>query len=360
MAYMNPRWDQGNQRWECSLGSGKNRVWFRCKIAGEAGRETCAEKKRLHLEGPKPLMPGSLAEFIECVWWPRVKAGTTQATRDGYLSTLKLEISKFYSWQITDLRLEVLQPWVSQMRLGPKTVHNRYRVMSSILDLAHKTGRYPMLDHKLVVLPEIPESWAVEGLEIENIAKLLAAANGTIWEGPIWSAVFLGLRRNEVCGLKKGHVVLEGEEATITLQDNRQPKGETKKLKNRATGEVRALRVPRAFADKLLSFGSHDGLYVFHGKTGKPICPSSLTVNTPKLCAQGGAVRLAFKDLRAACRSNLEAAGVSAVVIMQILGHRDYKTSLRYQDKRMSKQIEAFLGVTDDWGRAVTPKEFSG
>lgn len=340
---MEPRWDSSNKRWECSTGSGENRVWYRTKIPGEKGREVCLQKRENALYGPSDeLEPGSLEEFIETVWWPRTKASSTKATMDGYKSVLRRAIAPFYSYQLEQLRLEVLQPWVSNSTKHPKTVHNEYRVMSGILQLAHLTGRYNRLDHKLVVLPEIEETWAVEGLEPENIAKILAAAKGTIFEGPIWSAAFLGLRRNEVCGLKKGHVKLEPTQAVITLQHNRQVGIETNKLKSKKRGATRVLTVPREMGERLLSFGAHDGLYVFHGIRGKPIHPNDITECMIPICAQAGAKHVAFKDLRSSCRSNLNAAGVDDVVCMAILGHSSMKTSLIYQDNRASRQVDAF------------------
>lgn len=340
---VNARWDPSNRRWECSIGSGKNRRWFRSRIEGDEGKRTVEAKREHALNGVKPLKPGTLAEFVETVWWPRTKAKTTKATRDGYLGILKREIARFYGYQLDDLTLEVMQPWVSNMEHEPKTVHNIYRVLSSILDIAHKTGKYLRLDHKLVVLPEVAERWAVEGLEPENIAKLLSAAQGTIYYGPLWTAAMLGLRRNEVCGLKKGHIKLHEDRAVITVQDNRQPGIETNKLKSKTKGQARVLEVPRFLGEKLASFGAgHDGLYLFHNEIGKPIHPNKITRCMFGFCTKAEIKQLKFKDLRAACRSNLSAVGVEDLVIMQILGHSTFKSSKVYQDQRGSRQIEAF------------------
>lgn len=346
MRKVNARWDSYNRRWECSIGSGKNRRWFRSRIEGDEGRITCEARRDKALNGVKPMRPGTLGEFVESVWWPRVKQKSTKSTLDGYKSALRREVSKFYGLMLDDMRLEVLQPWVSGMPYQPKTVHNVYRVMSSILELARLTGRYLRTDHKLVILPEIGERWAVTGLEPANIAKIIAQAKGSAYEGPIWAASFLGLRRNEVCGLKKGHVRILEESAVITIQHNRQVGIETNKLKSKRKGEARVIEVPRAIGEKLLGFGdAHDGIYVFHGVDGKPIHPNMLTRCMAGICETAKVPAIAFKDLRAACRSNLSAAGVPDLIIMQILGHSNFRTSMLYQDQRGSRQVEAFSAL---------------
>lgn len=279
---------------------------------------------------------------METVWWPRTKAKGTKATLDGYKSILRRSVGQFYGYLLDELTLPVLQAWVSGMDKEPKTVHNEYRVLSSILELARLTGCYSRNDHKLVVLPEVGERWAVEGLDPANIEKILLAAKGTVYEGPIWAGAFLGLRRNEVCGLKKGHIRISGETATITIQHNRQPGVETDKLKSKKKGATRVLDVPATLAMTLLAFGSHDGLYLFHGEEGKPIHPNMITRCMAPICERAKARPIQFKDLRAACRSNLSAAGAPDVVIMAILGHSTFKTSMIYQDNRAGRQVEAF------------------
>lgn len=340
MRVMQPRWDAKNSRWECSIGSGKNRKWFRCRIEGERGREIVEQKRDLYLHGPAPLMPGSLAEFIETVWWPRVKVNSTYATLKGYRGTLKNHIARFYGMKLDDIRLDQMQAWVNEMKDSPKSIHNRFRLLSGILELARLTGRYNCFDHKLVLLPEIIHTPHVD-LTAEKVRKLVEAARGTELEGPVWAAGWLGLRRNEVCGLKRPHVVIHGETATVTVQDNRQEHGESRKLKSKRTGDTRNLEIPRFMAERLLSFGPADSLYLFNYQ-GKPIHPNRITKFMPELCEKAGIEKLTFHTLRAACRSNLKVAGASEQTIMRILGHTSHATSMLYQDVRAEATVEAF------------------
>ncbi len=337
--FVKPRWDDKNKRWECSTGSGQSRRWFRCKVEGEEGKRICAEKQRAYLEGPAPLLPGCLGEFVETVWWPRIKSSCTLETRRMYKGLLDKHLSVFYHRQLDDIRLEDLQPWVMGIELSAKSVHNIFGVMSGILELAHKVGRYSRKDHRLVVLPEIVKQQR-QAIDIDKVKKIIEASKGSALEGPIWTAAYLGLRRNEVCGLKVPHIEL-GEGARVSVQDNRQACGETQKLKSKPTGQSRVLHLPRWMGEKLLSFKSPDSIYLFIAD-GKPIHPKRITVGMERICEAAGVERMRFHDLRHACRSNLSAAGVPEVVIMQILGHTDYQASLGYQGEQAGRQMDAF------------------
>jgi integrase len=322
------------------VGSGRTRTWFRCKIEGERGREICRNKRDAHLLGPEPFVPGCLGEFIESVWWPRTKPACTTETLRRYTGILSKWISPFYAYQVESLRLEVLQKWVSEIEAEPKTIRNIYGVMSGILELARKTGRYTRQDHKLVVLPSVVKKKR-GGLEIENIRKLLEQSKGTVFDGPTWTAAWLGLRRNEVCGLKVGDVEIKKDSAIVTIRHNRQKHGETMKLKSKPAGVERVLHLPKWMGEKLLSYREPDSIYLFMDQ-GKPIHPDKITEAMPGLCKKAGIPQLRFHDLRHACRSNLSAAGVSDVIIMSILGHSTFEASLIYQHESAARQVEAF------------------
>lgn len=368
MQIVEPRWDESNQRWETSLGSGKNRRWFRSRKAGEEGRLIVIQKRQAferELDGPEPMVPGCLGEFIETVWWPRAKVRCTTSTIKGYVSILEKHISRFYGYQVTSLTLEVLQPWISEIASelietkdktgrvvsvkprSPKRVANIYAVMTSILELAKKTRRYPYEDHRLVELAPIPERKERTDLDSELVRKLCAAAVGSSVEGPVYVASHIGLRRNEVCGLKKSDIQLLDTHAEVTLRSNRQSHGEEQRLKSKRPGKVHCLRIPRSVGEKILSFGQHEGIYVFHDAHGKPIAPDRITKSMPELCERAGVQRVTFHDLRAACRSNLQAAGAPESMILAILNHSSISTSRKYQDRRPNDEMEMIAKLAD-------------
>lgn len=337
-------WNESKQRWQASAGTGKDRRWFRGKTPDEA-----EAKKAEFLNGPAPLKPGSLEEFIETIWWPRTKAGCEDSTLAGYKQIVAAELPNFYHSQsgllLVDIRLEQLQPWIERMRaerkLSPKRIRNVWTVLHGMLKLAHMMGRYPHQDFNLVVTPKITRRKDRRDLTVDRMMRIYAASAGMSIEGPIYSAVFLGLRRNEACGLKKSHVEFDGKTAIITIQDNRQKFGDKPKLKNRGEGEVRRLAVPAEVGRKLLSYGDHDGIYIFHDHHDKPINPDRITKDMPLVCAKAGVAATEFRELRAAAASNLRELGVDPFTIQDFLGHKSIDTTTLYQDRRDSGILKA-------------------
>src|SRR3972149_2420071 len=75
-------------RYSTSVMVGKKRRWFYGRSDAQA-----EAKKSTFLEGPKKrkLRPGSLNEFIDAVWWPRVQH-LKEATQRRYHDTAKHHI----------------------------------------------------------------------------------------------------------------------------------------------------------------------------------------------------------------------------------------------------------------------------
>ena len=350
MKHMEPRWDSKNRRWEASIGSygqGRRRVWFRCKVEGEPGRQIVLRKMKAALDGPDAPAKGTLAEFVESTWWPRTKLKCEQSTIIGYKSILNTHFARWWGYPLEAIRLNDLQGWVNQMDCSPKRIRNIFGVMTAILELAAKVNRYPHQDHKLVILPTVTRRKDRSDLDHDLIAALLDAAQtkNKCLAGPIWAASFLGLRRNEVCGLKRGHVELTGDQAIIRIQDNRQKFGETQKLKSKAEGEQRVLTVPRVWGETLLSFAPSNGIYIFHDGEGKVINPDRISKGFKELAEIVGRPELTYHNLRSACASNLREAGVSPQVIADILGHSSVDMTTIYQDKRARELLDAFSRI---------------
>lgn len=346
---MRVRWDQANSRWEASVGSGKNRVWFRSKVAGETGKLAVIAKLQEYLEPPE-VAPGTLAEFVEKVWWPTAKPTLSDRSVESYLSIYNHHIRAIESHRLVDMRLPVLQQWISEIgrTRAPKTTVSIYSVLRTILQMAYDLGDYPHRDFERVKLPSIPKKTGVQALSPEEIKKLLTAAKGKSIEGPIWAAAFLGLRRGEVAGLKIPHINLLDDRAIITVTDNRQSKGREGRLKSKAEGETRRIAVPRPFGEKLLSFSRPGSMYLFTVQGGKPIAPDSLTKAVPELCAKAGIPKVNFHALRHSCASNLRSAGVPESMIKDILGHSGLAMTAHYLHTRDQEMVDAFARVNLD------------
>ena len=349
---MRGRWDESNKRWEASLGSGKARRFFRSRIEGPIGRDIVEAKLKAVLDGPDPLAPGSLAEFIEEVWWPMLKTPgkTTMATRKGYKRNLDLHIEPIQSMQLSQFNLTTLQAFADSLTakgLSGKSVHNVFGTLTSCLAYAHKAGRITNQDYRLVALPEILP-YEAQTLTASEIDRLLVTAreHAPECEGPIWAAANLAIRSNEMQGLKRSHVKILSDRAEVNLQDNRQGHGEESRLKGKKRGQIRKLTIPKAWGEKLLGFGDPDSLYLFNYQ-GKPIAAGRASKAMPMLCKLAKIPRARFHDLRHSCATNLRQKGVPETVIQRaILGHASMATTMRYLDDRSDEVLAAFARLT--------------
>lgn len=346
---MRVRWDQSNKRWEASIGAGKERRWIRSRKEGEEGRLLVESRLEELLHGPAPLPPGSLAEFIEQVWWPTIKVDTTFGTSRLYKATIANHFGELEPLRMDSLRQAQLQHWVAKLSDGrsPKTVRNIFGILTGILEMAWKSGRVNHQDWRLVRLPRVVRR-RKEGLTSAEIDAIAIAAAGTPMAGPVFAASRLGLRRNEVCGLKRPHVKLTKDRAVVEVTDNRQIHGEEARLKSKAPGETRRLVIPRSWGERLLTFAPSDSLYLFLGDEGGPIHPNIITKSMPMLCEKAGVAPTTFHDLRHAAAGSLRRAGVPESLIKDVLGHSSVNTTLIYLDQQADEMLAAFsrLGST--------------
>lgn len=327
---MKAHWNEKQQTWIASVGSGKNRRFAKCRICGEEGRLLCEQRlKRLveETEGPEPPAPGSFTEFVEEVWWP-TKANRSQYTKDSYRSKILTHMTPFFGKPICHIGVSEVQPWVNGLALSPKTVHDTYGVLANILQLAYRTKKTADDSYRLVSLPEVEIKEPVR-LGTEETRLLMDGIKGTWLEGPVYAGLMLGLRRGEAGALSASDIVLT-DVATITVRKNRTDHGVSQRLKNKRAGHGRTITAPRSIGERLLSFHRPGSIFLFLGEHGKPFSLGMLTKTFPKACFELTGRRTQFKDLRSTCASNLKALGVPREVRMDILGHTTTEAHAKY------------------------------
>ena len=341
---MRARWDEGNQRWIASLGSGKKRVWFRCKTKGEDGRLLVESRIKEFLDGPDVCRPGCLSSFIEETYWPVIKGRVSENTRRTYRGIIDNDFDDIQPLLLIDLRLPALQTWVnSQVAKGltPKTISAKWGVLRSILEMAARMGKYPHRDHELVTLPRQARQSRI-ALTYSQVAALLDVSKGRTVEGPFWAATHLGLRLNECLGLTPSDVEIMKDRAVIVVRRGRHAFGVSDRLKSKATGEVRRFVVPKQWGEKLLSYSKPETLFVFTNRKGHPVQPARMAKEIGALCEKAEVPIVTFHDLRHSCATNLRHVGVPESMIRDVLGHSDARMTQNYLETRDDEMLEAF------------------
>jgi integrase len=169
-----------------------------------------------------------------------------------------------------------------------------------------------------------------------------ASAAGHWIAGPLFAAVMLGLRKGEVCGLKVAD--LDGN--VLTVERQRNTRGEKSRLKSRRVGESRRIALPSEIADTLASFWNRESIYLFTTDAGRPIPYQHLDRSMRPF--QDDENPVSFHAFRAAAICNLIDAGVSDHSIMDLVGHSSASMIREYRDHR-DERIRAALESVIRW-----------
>ena len=211
-----------------------------------------------------------------------------------------------------------------------------------------------------------------------NIRKLLSAAYDSGWYLEILMALFSGLRKGEILGLKFSDY--DENENTIYIQ--RQitanpviPKGSSKieeykviEKEPKTDNSYRRLKVPGVIAEEIrkrkyqieankLKYGEqyYDYDYIVCQDNGVPRSTSAMNGALTKLCSRNGLPHITVHGLRHMYATILIEQGVSLVKISALLGHASVTTTFEYYCDVMdeNEQIINFMNNTFSLERGV-------
>lgn len=204
-----------------------------------------------------------------------------------------------------------------------------------------------------------------------NIRKLLSAAYDSGWYLEILFALFSGLRKGEILGLKFSDY--DEKENTIYIQ--RQitsnpiiPKGSSKieeykviEKEPKTDNSYRRLKVPEVIAEEIrkrkyqieankLKYGEqyYNYDYIACQDNGLPRSTSAMNGALTKLCSRNGLPHITVHGLRHMYATILIEQGVSLIKISALLGHASVTTTFEYYCDVMdeNEQIINFMNNT--------------
>jgi len=192
------------------------------------------------------------------------------------------------------------------------TLNRELACLKTILNKAKEWGYIEQIP-KIKLFKE--NNQRVRYLTEEEEEKLLKIA-----PQPLKSMVILalntGMRQGEILNLKWKDIDLK--EGIIIIQDSK-------------SKEKRILYMNQTTKDLFLNLLSTGGKeYVFENKYGDRCSESYIQHLFEKIVKQAGIKDFRFHDLRHTFASRLVMAGVSLKTIQELLGHKDYRMSLRY------------------------------
>jgi len=217
----------------------------------------------------------------------------------------------------------------------------------SIMKLARRMGKTRREDYALVKMPRFQKKKERVELPEETTKALLTAAEGDWMAGPLFCALFLGLRRGEVCGLKWN--ALDKKKGTIRIAVQRQRQPGLGTLDAPTKGEARTLYATPELIEAIERLGDRNSVYVFTGAQGFPMRPDRITHGMNRMCKLANLPKITFHDLRSEAATNLSELGVPEYTIAAILGHKNLDVTQLYIRQRKEQ-------VRDALGRLLTER----
>ena len=268
--------------------------------------------------------------------------GRRRTTLEAYESHIRVHLSPFFGKQRLDRigrrEIEAFLRYMARSGRSTKTALNAAGVLHSIFELARREGWVVANPCSLVDKPQAPPTDAdIRFLEPEEIEALLRAVpdddRGRVERPMYLAAAMTGMRQGELLALRWRDVDWAARRVRVRRSYVRGEFGPPKSrrssrsvpLADRLAGELDLLH-------RETLWRGDDDLVFAHPHTGKPMDRSKLLRRFKAALAAGGVRQVRFHDLRHTFGTRMAGQGVPMRTLQEMLGHRDFKTTLIYAD----------------------------
>lgn len=259
--------------------------------------------------------------------------------KDLYLTQLRLHIlPTFGDTRLARITTAQVRDWSARLRStdgpGASTAAKCYRLLRSILTTAVEDGL-------IVTNPCTIKGAGVEPAD-ERPIPTVAQVHDLVEQLPArlrcvaLLAAFVGLRRGEILGLRRGDVDLDRCEIAIVRQRQLDRHGNHLVGPPKSDAGRRVLAIPEVLVDDLRGhLDAHgqpgDDGYVFTGQKGGPLTPHVWQGAWEKARTKVGVPEIHLHDLRHLAGTLAASTGASTKELMYRLGHASHQAALRYQ-----------------------------
>ena len=255
---------------------------------------------------------------------------------------MRVQLSPFFGNRSLDKigRREIEQFIAHMTRTGrsPKTILNALGILHSIFEYARREGWVVANPCTLVDKPRVESSNPdIRFLEPEEIEALLRGVPdtdlGRVERRMYLTAAMTGMRQGELLALRWRDVDWPACRVRVRRNFVRGEFGTPKSkrssrsvpLADRVAAELNQLHHETAYR-------GDDDLVFAHPHTGKPLDRSKLVKHFKAALKSGDVRQVRFHDLRHTFGTRMAAQGVPMRALQEMLGHRDFKTTLIYAD----------------------------
>jgi integrase len=288
--------------------------------------------------------------------------GRKRSTLDEYRSTLTVHLAPFFGDAPLDKvgkrQIEAFIAAKRQEGKATKSTLNYVGLLHSIFDFALRRGLCRENPVKLIEKPAregaSPDIRFLDDAELEAVLRAVPDdARGPTERALYLTAAMTGLRQGELIGLRWSDVDWPARRVRVRRNFVRGEYGTPKSkrssravpLADRVAGQLDQLH-------QASDYSGDDDLVFAHPHTGKPIDRSKLLKRFKAALRLAGVREVRFHDLRHTFGTRMAAHGVPMRALQEMMGHRDFKTTLIYADYAPSAMESEWAEAA--FGAAVT------
>ena len=249
--------------------------------------------------------------------------------------------------------------------ISPSTVRRYATVLRSILSLAYQL-EYTDNDagaSKRIIFPKV-ETCEVEVYTEEEVRVILSAldAEPINIRALVELAIFTGMRRGEIVGLKWADIDFENQSLSIKRSIYKPKDGKALEKEPKSKSSIRTISLPEHLIKTLLEYKLHQDRhisfmgeawnkldYVFTEEDGLVMNPQTPTRQFSNFLKRHNIRHLKFHGLRHTSATMLLANGCDIKTVSSRLGHADLETTgiylhaLESTDRKAAKTFDAFI-----------------
>lgn len=348
---------KGRYTFYVSVGSRENRQRFSKTITHKGGKR---ELQRLYDEfeaecKKEPLTDMTIENLLDDYIAYCKTLGRKAETIRGYKIASQrcvASVGKISAKKCTTYRLEKFVAEMSDNDLSAKTIKNTIRLLSAAYRHAIKIGQLESDPCENLTLPQ-GKPRDIRILYIDEIPKFLEAISECdINEKCAYElALFLGLRRSEILGLKEADVdIVKG---LISVHNTRhRVDGEDIEQDTKTKRSTRVLALPDILLidlAKLLEahrkFPYEKSDYLIWDGFGNPLGNNALTTRLTRLEERKKLPHVTIHGLRHTYASLLHSSGVDMAMISAELGHSNLATTMNIYTHILTEASNASRGI---------------
>jgi integrase len=286
----------------------------------------------------------------------RKPLGVEATTIHGYEIAAKRIYSRFEGVLARELTSYAIQDYVSDMNeiYKPKTIRNTISLLSAAYDNAVRLEQLASNPCKNVTLPKKDQT-EIDIFNEEQIFTFLAQLKKERIDYKVAYelALFCGLRRSEIAGLRESSIDFENGSVSIS-KTRHEVNGETIIQGTKTENSHRVLAVPGFVLDDIEKMiEMHNAVqykhtdYLVQDGFGKPIGMSALSSQIYRIEDKAGLPHVSLHDLRHTFASMLHSNHIDMAMISRELGHSNLGTTMNIYTHAFGDVAEASRGIAD-------------